>query len=115
MAHEELGECSDAAVLIVAGDSPMLLPDSIQAVFEQYKSKQPACILGTAKRDNPFGLGRIVRDCASNFEAIVEEKDATPEQKKITEVNMSCYLFRAGGPCRGRGSCKIITPNENLP
>ena len=53
-----------------------------------------ACLLGTANKDNPFGLGRIVRDAAGRFVGIVEEKDATPEQRKITEVNMSCYVFR---------------------
>jgi bifunctional UDP-N-acetylglucosamine pyrophosphorylase/glucosamine-1-phosphate N-acetyltransferase/UDP-N-acetylglucosamine pyrophosphorylase len=51
--------------------------------------------LGTAHKSNPTGLGRIVRDAASNFDRIVEEKDATDEQRHITEVNMSTYLFNA--------------------
>ena len=49
--------------------------------------------MGTAKKENPAGLGRVVRDQQGNFLAIVEEKDATPEQRAVREVNMSYYLF----------------------
>jgi bifunctional N-acetylglucosamine-1-phosphate-uridyltransferase/glucosamine-1-phosphate-acetyltransferase GlmU-like protein len=49
--------------------------------------------MGTARKENPAGLGRVVRDNQGNFLAIIEEKDATPEQKAIDEVNMSYYLF----------------------
>jgi bifunctional UDP-N-acetylglucosamine pyrophosphorylase/glucosamine-1-phosphate N-acetyltransferase/UDP-N-acetylglucosamine pyrophosphorylase len=49
--------------------------------------------LGTLHKEDPTGLGRIVRDRSGQFEGIVEEKDATDAQRKITEVNMSTYLF----------------------
>ena len=84
------------SVLVVAGDCPMIQADSIQKLFTAYLppvADRPACILGTIYKDNPTGLGRIVRDSAGEFQAIVEEKDASPEQKLITEVNMSYYLF----------------------
>ncbi|MDX1962606.1 MAG: NTP transferase domain-containing protein [Pirellulales bacterium] len=93
MARQALASHPDAAVLVVAGDSPMARADSIQELFAEYLRLRPACLLGTARRENPHGLGRIVRDQAGNFTGIVEEKDATPEQRQITEVNMSCYLF----------------------
>lgn len=92
----ELKRFPNAAVLVVAGDSPMLRADSVKKVFAEFQSSGASCLLGTAQRDNPFGLGRIVRDAAGNFAGIVEEKDASPEQKQITEVNLSCYLFRCG-------------------
>jgi bifunctional N-acetylglucosamine-1-phosphate-uridyltransferase/glucosamine-1-phosphate-acetyltransferase GlmU-like protein len=56
---------------------------------------RPACVIGTAHKENPHGLGRVVRDADRNFVRIVEEKDATPAERAITEVNLSCYLFRA--------------------
>lgn len=82
-------------VLVVAGDSPLMQADSIQSLFAEFDRSQPACILGTGYRDDPTGLGRLVRDAQGNFSAIVEEKDATPEIKKIREVNLSCYVFHA--------------------
>jgi bifunctional UDP-N-acetylglucosamine pyrophosphorylase/glucosamine-1-phosphate N-acetyltransferase/UDP-N-acetylglucosamine pyrophosphorylase len=52
--------------------------------------------MGTLNSGDPAGLGRIVRDDEGNFRAIVEEKDATPAQREIREVNMSTYLFDCG-------------------
>jgi bifunctional UDP-N-acetylglucosamine pyrophosphorylase/glucosamine-1-phosphate N-acetyltransferase/UDP-N-acetylglucosamine pyrophosphorylase len=49
--------------------------------------------LGTAHKENPTGLGRILRDEKGEFQGIAEEKDASPEQKMVTEVNMSYYVF----------------------
>ncbi len=80
-------------VLIVTGDSPLAQPDSLARLLDEFARRRPACLLGTAHKDNPHGLGRIVRDAAGQFEQIVEEKDATERQRQITEVNMSCYVF----------------------
>lgn len=82
-------------VLVVAGDSPLMQTDSIQALFDEFDRQHPACILGTGYKEDPTGLGRIVRDAAGRFEGIVEERDATPEQHRIREVNLSCYVFDA--------------------
>jgi UDP-N-acetylglucosamine diphosphorylase/glucosamine-1-phosphate N-acetyltransferase len=82
-------------VAIVTGDSPLVRAASIQALLDERERLNAACLLGTAKKENPFGLGRIVRDAEGRFTGIVEEKDATPEQRLITEVNMSCYVFAA--------------------
>ena len=62
---------------------------------ERFVAERPACLLGTATKPDPTGLGRIVRDAAGEFLAIVEEKDATPAEQAITEVNMSTYVFQA--------------------
>ena len=83
----------DGPVVVVAGDSPMLQSDSISALLAEYADTNPACILGTLIHENPTGLGRIVRDADGRFIGIVEEKDATDEQKGISEVNMSTYVF----------------------
>ncbi|MEC8160449.1 MAG: NTP transferase domain-containing protein [Planctomycetota bacterium] len=84
----------DGPVLIVAGDSPMIQPESIRSLLDGFETEALDCLLGTLLKDNPQGLGRIVRDKAGRFEEIVEEKDATDEQRAIQEVNMSTYLFR---------------------
>lgn len=83
-------------VVIVTGDSPLVRAESIRALLAERDKLNAACILGTAHKENPFGLGRIVRDADGKFAAIVEEKDATPAERQITEVNMSCYVFAAG-------------------
>lgn len=80
-------------VLIVTGDSPMIQSRSVEKLLARFDKDRPACLLGTAHKENPQGLGRIVRDEAGNFLGIVEEKDATPEQRRITEANMSTYVF----------------------
>ena len=99
MCREQL-QSHNGPVMVVAGDCPMIQVDSIRKMFESYtpaspSTQPPACILGTAHKENPQGLGRIVRDAAGEFAGIVEEKDATEEQKKITEVNMSYYIFHS--------------------
>ena len=83
----------EGATLVVAGDSPLIQSDSIETLFRHAEETQAACLLGTLRKEDPFGLGRIVRDADGQFEGIVEEKDATDEQRKITEVNMSTYVF----------------------
>jgi bifunctional UDP-N-acetylglucosamine pyrophosphorylase/glucosamine-1-phosphate N-acetyltransferase/UDP-N-acetylglucosamine pyrophosphorylase len=81
-------------VLILAGDSPMVQVSSLRTLLDEFAVRRPACLLGTATKSNPAGLGRIVRDEAGRFAGIVEEKDATPQQRAISEVNLSTYVFR---------------------
>ncbi len=83
----------DGAVVVVAGDSPLMQTSSIRKLLAEYERSKSACILGTAHKENPHGLGRIVRDASDKFTGIVEEKDATPQQRQITEVNLSTYVF----------------------
>jgi len=80
-------------VVIVAGDSPMIQAASVRKMLEHFSEHRPACLLGTLHKSNPQGLGRIVRDADCQFQGIVEEKDATDEQRRLTEVNMSTYVF----------------------
>jgi bifunctional UDP-N-acetylglucosamine pyrophosphorylase/glucosamine-1-phosphate N-acetyltransferase/UDP-N-acetylglucosamine pyrophosphorylase len=85
----------DGPVLVVTGDSPLVQKDSIEQLFSRFREQRPACILGTILKDDPQGLGRIVRDASGNFQGIVEQRDATPAQQRIREVNMSTYVFDA--------------------
>ena len=83
----------EGSVVIVTGDSPLLQQDSVGSLLAEAESSGAACVIGTLHKDNPQGLGRIVRDSDGAFAAIVEEKDATPDQRAISEVNMSTYVF----------------------
>ncbi len=92
MCQEQLKQ-HDGPVVIVAGDSPMLQSESIKTLLDDFSKNRPACLLGTLIHENPTGLGRIIRDGDGKFTEIVEEKDATDEQRKVAEVNMSTYVF----------------------
>lgn len=93
MCRPQLAE-QDGPMLILAGDSPMVQVSSLRALLAEFAARWPACLLGTAKKPDPTGLGRIVRDAEGRFQAIVEEKDASPRERQITEVNMSTYVFQ---------------------
>lgn len=85
----------DGPVVVVAGDSPMLQTASVAALLNEFDRRRAACLLGTVYRDDPAGYGRIARDEDGQFIGIVEEKDASPEQRAIREINVSTYLFDA--------------------
>lgn len=79
--------------VVVAGDSPLVQASSLVKLRKHFEAHQPALLLGTLEKDDPTGLGRIVRDSNGEFWGIVEHKDATPAQREIREVNMSTYFF----------------------
>ncbi len=90
------GAAGTDEVLVLCGDGPLIRPATIDAVLERHRSAGAAATLATSVIDNPSGYGRIVRDAAGRFVAIVEQKNATPEQLAIREVNPSYYCFAAG-------------------
>ena len=83
------------SVLILAGDTPLLQGSSLKALLDAQTQQNSACVIGTADTINNDGLGRVVRDTSGEFQRIVEQKDATPEQRRITEINTGCYAFSA--------------------
>ncbi len=99
MAESEL-QGHDGSVLILAGDTPLL---------DAQTGHNAACVIGTADTKNNEGLGRVVRNAAGDFECIVEHKDATEDQRRITEINTGCYAFN--GP-RLLSSLRKLQPNN---
>lgn len=83
----------DGSVVVLTGDSPLVQTASLEKLLARFEQEKMACLLGTLEKENPTGLGRIVRDAEGRFTGIVEEKDATDQQRQIREVNMSTYVF----------------------
>ena len=93
MQAEELLKGKEGKVVVLNGDVPILRPETVKKFVEKsIKHKESATVL-TAIYNNPTGYGRIVRDIGGNITGIIEEKDATDEQKKIQEINAGIYCF----------------------
>lgn len=97
-------------VLVLTGDTPLLRASSLKGLLDEQARYGAACVVGTAKTDQNEGLGRIVRDAAGDFLRIVEHKDATPEQRAITEINTGCFAF--DGPALFR-ALDEVRPNNS--
>ncbi len=91
-----LGDYSGPAFVLV-GDEPLIRPEPLADLLDRQRSEGAACLLGTAIVPDPTGFGRILRDSAGRFLRIVEQRDCTPEEAAITEVNPSCYVFELPG------------------
>jgi bifunctional UDP-N-acetylglucosamine pyrophosphorylase/glucosamine-1-phosphate N-acetyltransferase len=80
-------------VVVLYADAPLLRGETLSALLAEHKKSHAAVTLLTATLENPRGYGRIVRARNGIFRDIVEEKDATDEQKDIREVNSGVYVF----------------------
>lgn len=84
-------------VLVVHGDDSFVYPASLFSRLIQLHRQEDADLSYlTIELDNPFGIGRIIRDSKGRAVEVVEEKDATQEQKEIREVNAGCYVYKRG-------------------
>jgi len=83
----------DGTVLVCFGDSPMMNRRTLESLVSQHVSSANACTILSGELDEPFGYGRISRTAAGGFVEIIEEKDCTPEQRKITEINSGICAF----------------------
>src|SRR4051812_29445131 len=94
--EEDLDDTS--TVLVLPGDAPLLRADTLEGLIAQHIASGDAATLLSARLDDPTGYGRVVRAPSKagdgRVQAIVEERDASPEQRAIDEVNTSIYCFR---------------------
>ncbi len=89
-------ENADSTLLILSGDVPMIRAETLAALVQQHhnhRGKGAACTILTVKLDDPTGYGRIVRDDTGIFDKIVEQKDASDDERKIREINSGIYCF----------------------
>lgn len=81
-------------ILVVYGDDSFLYSSKIfNKLITTHINTSSELTFLTIEMQNPSGLGRVVRDKKGNVIGVIEEKDATPEQKKINEINTACYIF----------------------
>ena len=84
---------SDGDVLIINGDLPLIRTDTLRPLVKLHKRQQNALTFMTAEMDDPTGFGRVIH-LDQNKIRIIEEKDATPAQRKIKEGNVGIYIFK---------------------
>jgi len=80
-------------ILVLPGDVPLIKKETLERLCLIHEKENNACTILTTVVDNPSGYGRIVRDEKGNIVKIVEDKDATLEEKNIKEINTAIYAF----------------------
>lgn len=83
----------DGTVLVCYGDMPLLKTETYLALLDAHRGN--ACTLLADYSEKELAYGRILRDDNGDFLRVVEDKDCTPEQKKIRELNIGIYAFEA--------------------
>lgn len=97
MAKQFLAD-KNCTILILSGDVPLIRPTTLAALIQKHRNhrgKGAACTILSVKLEDPTGYGRIIRDETGFFERIVEQKDASEEEKKIREINTGIYCFES--------------------
>jgi bifunctional UDP-N-acetylglucosamine pyrophosphorylase / glucosamine-1-phosphate N-acetyltransferase len=85
----------DGDVFVLDGAAPLLTTELLQALLHAHRRSEASVTVLSIEPDEPLPYGRIVRDENGALRAIVEEKDASPEERAIRELNTSIYVFRA--------------------
>ena len=81
-------------VLVLIGDAPLLRPSTIASLVEHHRSSGAAATVLTAVMADPTGYGRVLRGRDERVVRIVEQRDGTPDELEVQEVNTSIYCFR---------------------
>jgi bifunctional UDP-N-acetylglucosamine pyrophosphorylase/glucosamine-1-phosphate N-acetyltransferase len=89
---EPLLRGGSGTVILLSGDVPLLTSRTLQGLVDTHNEAQAAATVLTAKVERPYGYGRIVRN-QGRISRIVEERDATPAQREIREINSGIYAF----------------------
>lgn len=86
-------EGKKGTTLVISGDTPLLTTATLNNLFEYHQGKNASATILTAQAPNPAGYGRIIRDHVGIVEKIVEQKDASPEEARVKEINTGTYCF----------------------
>jgi len=91
----EMLESHHGPVLIVPGDVPLVSEEILRSLVETHTASGSDATLASCRLQRPYGYGRVVRDDDGAITRIVEEKDASEEERSISEINSSVYCFDA--------------------
>lgn len=94
MQTEHMLKDFDGDVLVVYGDMPLLTLSTMQNLLKIHRTRESLMTVLTGKMNDPTGYGRIIRLADGSVDRIIEEKDASPEEKKINEINSGIYVFK---------------------
>ena len=83
----------EGTTLVISGDTPLLTTETLNNLFEYHQGKNASATILTAQAEDPTGYGRIIRDHIGIVEKIVEQKDTTPEEALVQEINTGTYCF----------------------
>lgn len=83
----------EGTTIVICGDTPLITPETIQQLMTTHHEAGAKATILTAIVDDPTGYGRILRGADELVTGIVEQKDATPEQQKVQEINSGTYCF----------------------
>jgi bifunctional UDP-N-acetylglucosamine pyrophosphorylase/glucosamine-1-phosphate N-acetyltransferase len=92
LADDDLDDGGD--IVVLPGDTPLLRPPTLAGLVRHHRRADAAATLLTARLAEPFGYGRIVRGKDGRVRRIVEQGDATDDERDIDEINTSIYVFR---------------------
>ncbi len=93
LAARELLKGKTNPLVVTAGDVPMMQSAMLQRLVEKHNAEQNDATVLTVMLDDPFGYGRIIRDEEGHYLRCAEQKDGTPEELAVKEVNVSIYCF----------------------
>lgn len=88
-------ESYEGEILVLAGDAPLITGATLQRLVRDHRDKEAVATILTAEIPDPSGYGRIIRSEEGTVGGIVEEKDASAEERSIQEVNSGTYCFDA--------------------
>ncbi|MEA2451623.1 MAG: bifunctional UDP-N-acetylglucosamine pyrophosphorylase / glucosamine-phosphate N-acetyltransferase [Actinomycetota bacterium] len=84
-------------VIVLAGDTPLISTGTIASMLARHAETSSAATMLTARIDDPTGYGRVVRGADGRIERVVEQRDATPDELVIDEINTGAFVFELGG------------------
>lgn len=90
---EQVLDGREGTTIVICGDTPLITPETIQQLMETHKEAGAKATILTAIVEDPTGYGRILRGQDDLVTGIVEQKDATPDQQKVQEINSGTYCF----------------------